>query len=149
MKVAYIRISSSSKSYEDHCDAFQEENVERIFEQKSSGATTKGRIKLKEMLEFVRDGDELFITRVDRLARSVLDLQLIVQELTDKVLNHTATAQPISTKDATSRYFLDMLSVFQSFETNIQRERQLEEIAKSKAMGLYKVGKKVVDFQKI
>ena len=98
MKVAYIRISSSSQSLEVQCDAFQEENVERIFEQKLSGATTKGRIKLKEMLEFVRDGDELFITRVDRLARSVLDLQLIVQELTDKVLNLTATEQSISTK---------------------------------------------------
>ena len=98
MKVAYIRISSSRQSLEVQCDAFQEENVERIFEEKVLAASTQGRVKLKKMLEFIRDGDELVIRRVDRLARSVLDLQLIVQELTDKVLNLTATEQSISTK---------------------------------------------------
>ena len=130
-------------------DAVQKENVERIFEEKVSGTSTKGRVKLKEMLEFVREGDELVITRVDRLARSVLDLQLIVQELTDKGVNLTATEQPISTKDATSRCFLDMLSVFSSFETNIRRERQLEGIAKAKANGVYTGGKQVIDIEKI
>ena len=149
MKVAYIRVSSSSQSLEVQRDAVQKENVERIFEEKVSGTSTKGRVKLKEMLEFVREGDELVITRVDRLARSVLDLQLIVQELTDKGVNLTATEQPISTKDATSRCFLDMLSVFSSFETNIRRERQLEGIAKAKANGVYKGGKQVIDVEKI
>ena len=149
MKVAYIRVSSSSQSLEVQRDAVQKENVERIFEEKVSGTSTKGRVKLKEMLEFVREGDELVITRVDRLARSVLDLQLIVQELTDKGVNLTATEQPISTKDATSRCFLDMLSVFSSFETNIRRERQLEGIAKAKANGVYKGGKQVIDIEKI
>ena len=149
MKVAYIRVSSSSQSLEVQRDAVKKENVERIFEEKVSGTSTKGRVKLKEMLEFVREGDELVITRVDRLARSVLDLQLIVQELTDKGVNLTATEQPISTKDATSRCFLDMLSVFSSFETNIRRERQLEGIAKAKANGVYKGGKQVIDVEKI
>ena len=149
MKVAYIRVSSSSQSLEVQRDAVQKENVERIFEEKVSGTSTKGRVKLKEMLEFVREGDELVITRVDRLARSVLDLQLIVQELTDKGVNLTATEQPISTMDATSRCFLDMLSVFSSFETNIRRERQLEGIAKAKANGVYKGGKQVIDVEKI
>ena len=84
------------------------------------------------MLNFVRDGDEIVITRVDRLARSVLDLQLIVQELTEKGVNLSATEQPISTKDATSRCFLDMLSVFSSFETNLRAERQMDGIKANK-----------------
>ncbi len=105
MKVAYNRVSSSSQSLEVQRDVVQKENVERIFEENVSAISTKGRVKLKEMLELVREGDEHVITRVNRLARSVLDLQLIVQELTDKGVNLTFTEQLISTKDATSRCF--------------------------------------------
>ena len=81
---------------------------------KSFGTSTKGRDKLKECLDFVREGDELVITRIDRLARSVLDLQLIVKELNDKELILTATEQPISTKDALLNAFLICLVFLQS-----------------------------------
>ena len=76
----------------------KEYGCEKIFQEKVSGTSTKGRDKLRECLEFVREGDELVITRVDRAARSVLDLQLIIKELTDKGVSLTATEQPISTK---------------------------------------------------
>ena len=115
MKVSYIRVSSSGQSLEVQKDAVKKYGAEKIFEEKVSGTSTQGRTKLKECLEFVRQGDELVITRIDRLARSVLDLQLIVKELTDKGVTLTATEQPISTKDATSKCFLDMLSVFSEF----------------------------------
>ena len=128
MKVGYARVSSVGQNLQSQIDALNEQNVERIFAEKVSGTSTKGREQLKEMLNFVRDGDEIVITRVDRLARSVLDLQLIVQELTEKGVNLSATEQPISTKDATSRCFLDMLSVFSSFETNLRAERQMDGI---------------------
>ena len=132
MKVGYARVSSVGQNLQSQIDALKEQNVERIFSEKVSGTSTKGREQLKEMLNFVRDGDEIVITRVDRLARSVLDLQLIVQELTEKGVNLTATEQPISTKDATSRCFLDMLSVFSSFETNLRAERQMDGIKANK-----------------
>ena len=141
MKVAYIRVSSSTQSLELQREAVQKENVEKIFEEKVSGTSTQGREKLKEMLEFVREGDSVYITRTDRLARSILDLQLIVKELTVKGVSLVATEQPISTKDATSKCFLDMLGVFAEFETNIRKERQMEGIAKAKAKGIYKGGK--------
>ena len=105
MKVAYNRVSSSSQSLEVQRDVIQKENVERTFEEKVSDRSTKGRVKLKEMHEFVREGDELVIIRVDRLARSVLDIQLIIQEITDKGVNLTATEKPILTKDVPSRCF--------------------------------------------
>ena len=120
MKVAYIRVSSSTQSLELQREAVQKENVDKIFEEKVSGTSTQGREKLKEMLEFVREGDTCYITRTDRLARSILDLQLIVKELTEKGVGLVATEQPISTKDATSKCFLDMLGVFAEFETNIR-----------------------------
>ena len=149
MKVAYIRVSSSSQSLELQREAVQKENVDKIFEEKVSGTSTQGREKLKEMLEFVREGDSVYITRTDRLARSILDLQLIVKELTDKGVSLVATKQPISTKDATSKCFLDMLGVFAEFETNIRKERQMEGIAKAKAKGIYKGGKAKINVEDI
>ena len=149
MKVAYIRVSSSSQSLDLQREAVQKENVDKIFEEKVSGTSTQGRDKLKEMLEFVREGDTCYITRTDRLARSILDLQLIVKELTDKGVSLVATEQPISTKDATSKCFLDMLGVFAEFETSIRKERQLEGIAKAKAKGVYKGGKAKISVDEI
>ena len=149
MKVAYLRVSSSSQSLEIQREAVSKLNIQKIFEEKVSGTSTKGRDKLKECLDFVREGDELVITRIDRLARSVLDLQLIVKELNDKGVILTATEQPISTKDATSKCFLDMLGVFAELETNLRKERQMEGIAKAKAKGVYKGGKKKINVEEI
>jgi len=149
MKVAYLRVSSSSQSLIIQREAVSKLNIQKIFEEKVSGTSTQGRDKLKECLDFVREGDELVITRIDRLARSVLDLQLIVKELNDKGVNLTATEQPISTKDATSKCFLDMLGVFAELETNLRKERQMEGIAKAKANGVYKGGKKKINVDEI
>ena len=149
MKVAYIRVSSSGQSLEVQRDAVTKANATKIFEEKVSGTSTQGRDKLRECLDFVREGDELVITRIDRLARSVLDLQLIIKELTEKGVSLTATEQPISTKDATSKCFLDMLGVFAELETNLRKERQMEGIAKAKEKGVYTGGKAKIDVEQI
>ena len=149
MKVAYIRVSSSGQSLEVQRDAVTKANATKIFEEKVSGTSTQGRVRLRECLDFVREGDELVITRIDRLARSVLDLQLIIKELTEKGVSLTATEQPISTKDATSKCFLDMLGVFAELETNLRKERQMEGIAKAKEKGVYNGGKAKIDVEQI
>ena len=149
MKVAYLRVSSSSQSLEIQREAVSKLNIQKIFEEKVSGTSTKGRDKLKECLDFVREGDELVITRIDRLARSVLDLQLIVKELNDKGVTLTATEQPIDTKTASGKCFLDMLGVFSEFETNLRRERQLEGIKNAKEKGVYKGRKQNIDVKEI
>ena len=130
-------------------DALKKFGCEKHFQEKVSGTSTQGRSQLKECLDFVREGDELVITRIDRLARSVLDLQLIVKELTDKGVNLTATEQPISTKDATSKCFLDMLGVFAELETNLRKERQIEGIARAKEKGVYKGRRSKIDVDQI
>ena len=107
MKVGYARVSSVGQNLESQLNALKEYGCEKIFQEKVSGTSTKGREQLKEMLNFVRESDEVVFTRTDRVARSVLDLQLIVKELTEKGVSLTATEQPISTKDATSKCFLD------------------------------------------
>ena len=149
MKVGYARVSSVDQNLDVQLETLKSFGCEKIYQEKVSGTSTQGRDELKECLEYVREGDELVITRIDRLARSVLDLQLIVKELTEKGVNLSATEQPISTKDATSKCFLDMLSVFAEFETNLRKERQMEGIAKAKEKGVYKGRKPTVDVEKV
>jgi DNA invertase Pin-like site-specific DNA recombinase len=80
----------------------------------------------------------MMVTRVDRLARSIGDLQDIVRAVTAKGATLKATEQPIDTSTAAGKCFLDMLGVFAEFETNLRKERQLEGIAAAKAAGVYK-----------
>jgi DNA invertase Pin-like site-specific DNA recombinase len=104
----------------------------------SGGTTTEGREALRTVLEFLHAGDVLMVTRIDRLARSVGDLQDIVRAVRARGAILKATEQPIDTGTAAGKCFLDMLGVFAEFETNLRRERQLEGIAKAKAAGVYK-----------
>jgi DNA invertase Pin-like site-specific DNA recombinase len=101
------------------------------------------------LLEFMRDGDELVVTRIDRLARSIGDLQDIVRVLKAKGVALRATEQPIDTSTAAGKCFLDMLGVFAEFETNLRKERQLEGIARAKAAGLYKGRKRKVPIEEV
>ena len=153
MKVGYARVSSIDGSQETGLDTqielLKRHGCERIFSESQSGASTDKRLKLKECLEFVREGDEFTFTRVDRVCRNSLDLQLLVKDLCDRGITLTATEQPISTKDATSKCFLDMLGVFAELETNLRRERQLEGIQRAKEKGVYKGGKRIIDVEKI
>lgn len=149
MKVGYARVSSVDQNLDVQLETLKSFGCEKIYQEKVSGTSTQGRNELKECLDFVRDGDELVITRIDRLARSVLDLQLIVKELSDKGVNISATEQPISTKDATSKCFLDMLGVFAELETNLRKERQNEGILRAKQKGVYKGRKSSIDLDKI
>ncbi len=116
MKVGYARVSSIDGSQETgletQIEILKKNGCEKIFSESQSGTTTDKREQLKNCLEFVREGDEFTFTRVDRVCRNSLDLQLLVKDLTDRGVTLTATEQPISTKDATSKCFLDMLGVF-------------------------------------
>ena len=132
MKVGYARVSSVGQNLESQIKSLKEFGCEKIFQEKVSGTSTKGREELKKCLEVVRENDSFCVTRIDRCSRSVLDLQVIIQQLTEKGVHLVATEQPISTKDATSKCFLDMLSVFSEFETNLRKERQQDGIAVNK-----------------
>jgi DNA invertase Pin-like site-specific DNA recombinase len=136
--VGYARCSTEEQDLTIQLEALKTAGCEEIFAEKVSGTSTVGREKLAEARRFLRKGDTLVVTRIDRLARSMLDLQLIVKELRDKGVHLKATEQPINTGDATGKAFLDMLGVFAEFETNLRRERQMEGIAKAKAEGKYK-----------
>ena len=85
------------------------------------------------------------VTRIDRLARSIGDLQTIIAELKKKGATLRCTEQPVDTSTAAGKAFLDMLGVFAEFETNLRRERQMEGIAAAKERGVYAGRKPSID----
>src|SRR6204780_1795918 len=136
--IGYARVSTVDQNLEIQEAALKTAGCEVIRSEKRSGTTTKGRTELQTVLEFLRKGDVLMVTRIDRLARSIGDLQDIVRAVRAKGASLKAIEQPIDTGTVAGKCFLDMLGVFAEFETNLRRERQMEGIAKAKAAGVYK-----------
>jgi DNA invertase Pin-like site-specific DNA recombinase len=120
-----------------------------IRAEKRSGATTASRKQLRTILEFLHAGDLLVVTRIDRLARSICDLQEIVLAIMAKGASLQTMEQSIDTRAAASKPFLDMLGLFAQFETNLRKERQHEGIAKAKAEGRYKGRPISIDVSKV
>ena len=136
--VGYARASTTDQDVGIQIAALKAAGCEPIRTEKRSGTSVEGRAELKTVLDFLRAGDTLTVTRIDRLARSIGDLQDIVRQLKAKGVALKVTQQPIDTSTAAGKAFLDMLGVFAEFETNLRRERQLEGIAAAKAKGVYK-----------
>ena len=149
MKYGYARCSTQSQDLEIQRNALLAAGCEVVREEKVSGTSLKGRSELNTLLEFLRKGDELVVTRIDRLARSMRDLQNIVYELTEKGVHLSATEQSINTSTPEGKCFLDMLGVFAEFETRLRHERQMEGIKKAKEKGVYKGRKQTLDVAKI
>ena len=143
--IGYARVSTIDQDLSLQIAALKAAGCDVIRKEKVSGSSTKGRTELATVLDFLRKGDVLVVTRVDRLARSIADLQDIVRALRGKGAALKATEQPIDTSTAAGKAFLDMLGVFAEFETNLRRERQMEGIAKAKAAGVYKGRKPSID----
>lgn len=141
----YARVSTNEQDLTIQREALIKAGCELVREEKRSGTTVEGREELDTLMSFMRAGDTLMVTRIDRLARSIGDLQDIVRKLKAKGVSLKATEQPIDTTSAAGKAFLDMLGVFAEFETNLRKERQMEGIAKAKAAGVYTGRKPSID----
>ncbi len=133
----YARVNSEGQDLTVQLDTLNSHGCIAVFTEKKSGAKRDGRTELQRLLAVAQPGDTIMITRIDRLARSMKDLQDIVHEMKTKGVALKATEQPIDTGSAAGKAFLDMLGVFAEFETNLRRERQMEGIAKAKVAGVY------------
>lgn len=138
MLVGYARVSSVGQSLEVQLDQLRDAGCEKLFAEKKSGRSAKDRPELQEALSYVRERDTLVVTRIDRLARSVGDLQDIVGALKVKGAGLKATEQSVDTSSAAGKAFLDMLGVFAEFEASLRAERQRDGIEKAKERGVYK-----------
>ncbi len=136
--IGYARVSSYGQSLQvqqeklNYCD--------RIFQEKQS-ARTDDREQLHLCLDYVRDGDSLVITKLDRLARSTRDLLNIMQRLEDKNVKLVVLDQQIDTSTATGMLLFTMLGAIATFENDLRKDRQLQGIAVAKRNGI-KFGRK-------
>lgn len=139
MIVGYARVSSAGQSLDIQTQLLTEANCDRVFAEKLSGRSIQGRTALADAIEFVRDGDTLIITRLDRLARSVVDLHKIVERLTAKGCGLKVLQQSgVDTTTSTGKLTLAILAAVAEFETEIRKERQRDGIEKAKAKGVYR-----------
>lgn len=131
--VGYARVSSIGQSLKvqqsklSHCD--------KIFKEKRSG-TTANRPALQECLQYLRDGDTLVITKLDRLARSTFHLTQIAEQLKQGGIELVVTDQAIDTSTSTGKLLFNMLGSIAEFENEIRRERQLDGIKAAKDRGV-------------
>jgi len=130
--IGYARVSSYGQSLEvqleklSHCD--------RIFQEKQS-ARTDAREQLQLCLDYVRDGDSLVITKLDRLARSTRDLLNIMQRMEDKQVKLVVLDQQIDTSTPTGMLLFTMLGAIATFENDLRKDRQMQGIELAKRKG--------------
>ena len=114
-----------------------------------SGTSLDSRPERGIILDFIHPDETLVVTRIDRLARSLRDLQVIVAKIKEKGAHLVATEQPVDTSSATGKAFFDMLGVFAEFETNLRWERQAEGIVAAKRRGTYRGRPPKIDMEAI
>lgn len=131
--VGYARVSSIGQNLDTQLEKLK--HCDKIFQEKKSGTTDK-RPRLKDCLEYVREGDTLVITRLDRLARSTFDLCKIAKEVERKGVDLKVIDQNLDTSDATGRLLFNMLGAIAQFETEIRSEKQMDGIQKAKERGV-------------
>ena len=139
MNVGYARVSTSSQNLENQIDQLKSAGCEKIF----SGKNEADREQFKIMMGFVREGDVLYITKLDRLARSVIDLHNIAKFLQNKDVNLKVLHQNIDTTSPAGRLLFTMLGAIAEFERDLINERVREGIEAAKKKGI-QFGRKAI-----
>lgn len=136
--IGYARVSSKGQNIEPQVAALTRAGVkaEHLYKEKASGTKRQGRVELDALLaRGIRRGDKLVITRLDRLARSMRDLQNIAHALREKEVDLMVTEQAIDTSTAEGRLFFNMLGSIAEFETELRKARQRDGIDAALAKG--------------
>ena len=139
MKLAYIRVSTVEQNEARQLEAMRSYGIEKYFTEKVSAKDTN-RPKLKELLEFAREGDTIHIHDFSRLARSTKDLLEIVELLNAKGVHLISNKENIDTSTPTGKLMLTMIGAIAEFERQNMLDRQREGIAIAKKNGKYKGG---------
>ena len=142
MNIGYIRVSTIEQNEERQVETLKDYNVEKWYIEKASGKDTN-RPKLQEMLDYVREGDTVYIYDFSRLARNTKDLLEIVEKLNNKEVHLISCTENFDTSTAVGKLMLTMLGAIAQFEREIILERQREGIAIAKAEGKYKGKQKI------
>jgi DNA invertase Pin-like site-specific DNA recombinase len=142
MNIAYVRVSTEEQNEARQVEALQPYQIEKWFTEKISGKNMD-RPQLKELLDFVREGDTIYIHDFSRLARSTKDLLELVEMIQQKGVHLHSNKENLDTNTPTGRLMLTMIAAINEFERQNLLERQREGIAIAKRKGVYKGRKRV------
>lgn len=144
-KIGYARVSTIDQDFEIQQQRLKAEGCVIIRAEKVSGASREGRTELETIIAFLREGDELIVTRLDRLGRDTRDVLNIVHECQQRGAFVTILDPRVSTRGEMGHVILTVLGMVAQMERRFIRERQREGIAKAKADGIYKGGQVRLD----
>lgn len=136
MNVAYVRVSTVEQNPERQVKALEVYGIDRWFSEKISGKNTD-RPKLKEMLDFVREGDVVYVMDWSRLSRSTVDLLRIIEEMARRKVKLVSIKENFDTSTPTGRLMLNLIASINEFERQNLLERQREGIMIAKNQGKY------------
>lgn len=144
-KIGYARVSTIDQDYEGQVTKLKTEGCEIIRSEKVSGASRDGREELITIIEFLRQGDELMVTRLDRLGRDTRDVLNIIHDCEQRGAFVTILDPHVSTRGEMGHMVLTVLGMVAQMERRFIKERQREGIERAKANGIYKGGKRRID----
>jgi len=142
MNIAYVRVSTIEQNEGRQIEGLKKYNIEKWYIEKASGKDTQ-RPQLKEMLDFARENDTIFIHDFSRIARSTKDLLEIVEKLNEKNIRLVSNKENIDTSTPTGKLMLTMIGAINEFERSNLLERQKEGIYLAKKEHKYKGRKEV------
>jgi len=140
--IAYVRVSTVEQNEARQRESLRKYNIDKWFIEKASGKDMN-RPKLKEMLEYIREDDTVYVLEFSRLGRSTADLLSIVQKIEEAGAKFVSTKENFDTSTPTGRLQMTMMAAIAEFERAMILERQREGIAIAKSEGKYK-GRKAV-----
>lgn len=148
-RIGYARVSTEDQHLDRQLAELEKLGLKKIFTDQCSGKDTD-REGFQQMMDYVRDGDELYVLSMDRLARSTVDLLTVTQTLKEKgvsvhFLKENVHIVPYGEASAISDLLLTMLGAVAQFERSLIRERQAQGIALAKKRGAYKGRKPISD----
>ncbi|MBB4114558.1 DNA invertase Pin-like site-specific DNA recombinase [Rhizobium sp. BK226] len=148
-KIGYARVSTIDQDFENQQQRLKAEGCVIVRAEKVSGASRDGRTELATIIEFLREGDELIVTRLDRLGRDTRDVLNIVHECEQRGASVTILDPHVSTRGEMGNIVLTVLGMVAQMERRFIRERQREGIERAKSAGRYTGGRVRIDYQKI
>lgn len=145
MRIGYVRVSTLEQNEQRQIEALQQYDIEKWYTEKVSGKNIQ-REQLQIMIDFVREGDEVYVLDFSRLSRSVSDLLQIVELLQSKNVKLVSLKENLDTSTPTGKLLLTVIAAINTFELENNRERMLEGVAIAKKQGKYN-GRKSIQIE--
>src|SRR5882757_2210189 len=148
-RIGYARVSTVDQDLETQIAKLKAEGCGIIRSEKVSGASRDGRAELATIIDFLRPGDELVVTRLDRLGRDTRDVPNLIHECEQREAFVTVLDPHVSMRGEMGHVVLTVLAMVAQMERRFIKERQRDGIEQGKRDGVYKGGKVRLDYKRV